>query len=142
MMAASSGLMTPTGCPTNLMIYAPGCYRFWDYVRYGGPLQILLLAVTVGLILTLKWRWLWWIVLILFAIISTPLFTKLPWNQINNSQVCKDERGARENDREHGDEEMGALYIQRDVGSRTDMSLGNVVELESKTMSGDDLSVH
>jgi hypothetical protein len=47
MMASSAGFMTPTGCPTNIMVYAPGGYKFSDYMKYGGPLQVIL---SVGLL--------------------------------------------------------------------------------------------
>lgn len=40
MMASSAGFMTPTGCPTNLMVYQPGGYKFLDFIVYGGPLQV------------------------------------------------------------------------------------------------------
>lgn len=50
MFAASTAFMTPVGYPTNLMVYAPGRYRFTDYVRVGGPLQLLLAIVTTGAI--------------------------------------------------------------------------------------------
>jgi di/tricarboxylate transporter len=46
--AASSAFTTPIGYQTNLMVYGPGGYKFTDYVRVGGPLQ-LLLAVVVPL---------------------------------------------------------------------------------------------
>jgi len=45
--AASMAFMTPMGYQTNLMVYGPGGYRFTDYLRVGGPLQLLLAVVTV-----------------------------------------------------------------------------------------------
>ncbi|MCL9813228.1 SLC13 family permease [Natranaeroarchaeum aerophilus] len=45
--AASTAFMTPVGYQTNLMVYGPGGYRFTDYMRVGGPLQLLLTVVTV-----------------------------------------------------------------------------------------------
>jgi di/tricarboxylate transporter len=45
--AASTAFMTPVGYQTNLMVYGPGGYRFTDFVRAGGPLQLLLTVVTV-----------------------------------------------------------------------------------------------
>jgi len=52
--AASTAFMTPVGYQTNLMVYSPGGYRFTDYVRVGGPLQLLLSVVTPVFI------WLFW----------------------------------------------------------------------------------
>lgn len=47
--AASCGFATPMGYQTNLMIYGPGGYKFRDYVRFGGPLNLLVMAITVAL---------------------------------------------------------------------------------------------
>ena len=45
--AASCGFATPMGYQTNLMVYGPGGYEFSDYVRFGGPLNLLVMAITV-----------------------------------------------------------------------------------------------
>ncbi len=48
--AASTAFMTPVGYQTNLFVYGPGGYRFTDYVRVGGPLQLLIaVATTLGI---------------------------------------------------------------------------------------------
>lgn len=50
MMAASAGFATPIGYQTSLMVYGPGGYRFTDYLRFGVPLDLVLLLVCVVLI--------------------------------------------------------------------------------------------
>lgn len=47
--AASCGFATPLGYQTNLMIYGPGGYKFTDYIRYGGPLNLLVMVITITL---------------------------------------------------------------------------------------------
>lgn len=49
--AASTSMMTPIGYQTNTMIYAPGNYRFSDYARAGGPLNLLLALIVPATIL-------------------------------------------------------------------------------------------
>ncbi|MCE9636576.1 MAG: SLC13 family permease [Planctomycetes bacterium] len=48
--AASLDFSTPTGYQTNLLVYGPGGYRFFDYVKFGGPLNLLLWGVAVFMI--------------------------------------------------------------------------------------------
>ena len=50
MMAGSNDFATPIGYQTNLMVYGPGGYRFLDYIRFGGPLNLLMMVVSMLLI--------------------------------------------------------------------------------------------
>jgi di/tricarboxylate transporter len=45
MIGASNSFLSPVGYQTNAMIYAPGGYRFSDYLRVGGPLSLLVIGV-------------------------------------------------------------------------------------------------
>ena len=48
--AASTAFVTPPGYQTNLMVYGPGGYRFGDFARAGGLLQILIAALIVAVV--------------------------------------------------------------------------------------------
>jgi di/tricarboxylate transporter len=51
---ASLSFMTPIGYQTNTLIYAPGNYRFVDYLKFGGPLTVIC-AVMITLLVPLVW---------------------------------------------------------------------------------------
>ena len=44
-MATASGcalsICTPIGAPPQALVYGPGNYRFWDYIRFAGPVLVL-----------------------------------------------------------------------------------------------------
>jgi len=54
MIAASCGFATPIGYQTNLMVYGPGGYRFSDYLRFGGGLNLVVWACAM-IVTPLAW---------------------------------------------------------------------------------------
>ena len=49
--AASAAFLTPIGHKNNTLILGPGGYRFGDYWRMGLPLELLIVAVSIPMIL-------------------------------------------------------------------------------------------
>ncbi|HET7768038.1 MAG TPA: SLC13 family permease, partial [Chloroflexota bacterium] len=53
-MSAVTAFLTPIGHHGNLLIYGPGGYRFWDFVRVGAPLTVVV-AVVIAFLAPIVW---------------------------------------------------------------------------------------
>lgn len=53
MIAVSSSFATPIGSPTHLLVYVPGGYRFSDFTRIGLPMNFIILAANIFIVLLL-----------------------------------------------------------------------------------------
>lgn len=53
-LAASCSFLTPVGTPPNMIVWGPGGYRFWDYVKVGIGLSAVCLILGI---LIIPWRW-------------------------------------------------------------------------------------
>ncbi|MGN1229242.1 MAG: SLC13 family permease, partial [Prevotella sp.] len=50
MIAAASSFATPIGSPTHMLVYAPGGYRFVDFVRIGLPMNFVILIANIFIV--------------------------------------------------------------------------------------------
>ncbi len=48
--AASAAFMTPISSPVNTLILAPGGYKFTDFVKFGVPFTVLVMAITIVIV--------------------------------------------------------------------------------------------
>ena len=46
----SSAFLTPIASPVNTLVMGPGNYRFFDFAKFGLPLIVLVLAVSLLLV--------------------------------------------------------------------------------------------
>jgi hypothetical protein len=52
---------SPFGYQTNLMVYGPGAYVFQDFLRFGVPMQVVQMVVSVGVVLLGDSWWVGWV---------------------------------------------------------------------------------
>ena len=50
MISVSSSFATPIGSPTHMLVYAPGGYRFSDFVRIGLLMNLIILAANIFIV--------------------------------------------------------------------------------------------
>merc|ERR1712070_1108745 len=62
MLGASASFMSPFGYQTNLMVYGPGGYVFANFLKFGAPMQVVQLIVSVSVVLLDSRWWIGWIV--------------------------------------------------------------------------------
>lgn len=53
MIAVSSSFATPIGSPTHMLVYGPGGYRFSDFLKVGLPMNLIVLAANIFIVLLL-----------------------------------------------------------------------------------------
>ena len=50
MISVSSSYATPIGSPTHMLVYAPGAYRFSDFLKVGLLMNVVILIATIFIV--------------------------------------------------------------------------------------------
>lgn len=50
MISVSSSYATPIGSPTHMLVYAPGAYRFSDFLKVGLLMNVVILIATIYIV--------------------------------------------------------------------------------------------
>ena len=70
LMLSASDYMTSFGYQTNLMVYGPGGYSNMDFVKFGGPMQVILWLSTTAMVSASDEVWyIFWIISVLGLVV-------------------------------------------------------------------------
>jgi di/tricarboxylate transporter len=74
LMLAASDYMTSFGYQTNLMVYGPGGYSNFDFMKFGAPMQLLLWLTTTAMVAAPDdMVYIWWIMSVLGLVAASAM---------------------------------------------------------------------